>query len=179
MSDPAFFGYGSLVNLATHDYAHPRPVRLEGWQRIWRSSTIYDAAFLSVERVEGAAIDGILAHVPGADWAALDEREAAYDRHDITGTLDHAGPVAIYQVTPDHLVPDDRRNPILRSYLDVVAQGFLQQFGQAGVADFFATTTGWETGVVDDRAAPRYPRHQQLSLGETELIDHHLATVMK
>lgn len=179
MNDPAFFGYGSLVNLATHNYEAPRPVRLRGWHRIWRTSTHYDAAFLSVERSDVHAIDGILAHVPGADWAALDEREAAYDRHDITGTLDHIGPVAIYQVSPQHLADSGQRNPILRSYLDVVAQGFLQQFGEKGVADFFATTTGWETGVVDDRSAPRYPRHQQLSASETALVDHHLAALLK
>ncbi|PUB14204.1 gamma-glutamylcyclotransferase family protein [Yoonia sediminilitoris] len=174
MNDPAFFGYGSLVNLATHNYAASRPVRLGGWHRIWRTSTHYDAAFLSVERSEDYAIDGILAHVPGADWAALDEREAAYDRHDITGTLDHAGPVAIYQVSPKNLAEEGQKKPILRSYLDVVAQGFLQQFGEQGVEDFFSTTTGWETGVVDDRDAPRYPRHQSLTAVETALVDHHL-----
>ncbi len=37
MSDPAFFGYGSLVNLRTHGYDDPRPATLHGWRRVWRA----------------------------------------------------------------------------------------------------------------------------------------------
>jgi hypothetical protein len=43
-----FFGYGSLVNLQTHQYSNPRPTKIKGWKRKWVSSNIHDIAFLSV-----------------------------------------------------------------------------------------------------------------------------------
>ncbi|MFT6224241.1 MAG: hypothetical protein ACJA1F_002090 [Paracoccaceae bacterium] len=67
--------------------------------------------------------------------------------------------------------------PILRSYLDVVVQGYLQVFGEQGVVDFFATTRGWQAPVLDDRTAPVYPRHQLLSSSETALVDAHLSAL--
>ena len=174
MTDPAFFGYGSLVNLATHGYADPRPATLPGWRRVWRTTSARDLAFLSVERAD-SAIDGILARVPGADWAALDAREAAYTRVDITATLQTPHPTAIYQVQG----PDHPAAPILLSYLDVVVQGFLRVYGAEGVARFFATTTGWQGGIHDDRAAPLYPRAQTLTPAETALVDRHLMAVLE
>ncbi|WP_322894882.1 MULTISPECIES: gamma-glutamylcyclotransferase family protein [unclassified Yoonia] len=179
MSDPAFFGYGSLVNLATHNNTNALPARLAGWRRVWVTTGLRNAAFLSVEPVPTSVIDGIIAQVPGADWAALDLREAAYDRYPVTvlqgGT---ARDVAVYQVSP-HVQAKDRADaPILRSYLDVVVQGFLQVYGEAGVTDFFATTAGWRS-IRDDRADPQYPRHQRLSSSETALVDHYVERMMQ
>ena len=85
MSDPSFFGYGSLVNLATHNYVNPRKATLSGWRRIWRHSNAHPFAFLSVHPASGA-INGIIADVPSGDWTALDERENAYQRHDVSGS---------------------------------------------------------------------------------------------
>ena len=181
MSDPAFFGYGSLVNLATHDYQKPRPAVLSGWRRRWERTDLRKAAFLSVVPDEATALQGIVAEVPGADWAALDKREAAYLRHDVSDTVRHNGPraqTAVYQVSPAHLAADDD-HPILLSYLDVVIQGYLRMYGEDGVQHFFETTDGWGTHVLNDRAAPIYPRHQQLSTAERALVDEHLAAVMQ
>ena len=75
---------------------------------------------------------------------------------------------------PENTHTNDGQHVILRSYLDVVAQGFLVEFGESGVADFFASTDNWHIPILDDRAEPRYPRHQSLSLAETELVDHHI-----
>ncbi|WP_102225455.1 gamma-glutamylcyclotransferase family protein [Acidimangrovimonas sediminis] len=196
MTDPAndfFFGYGSLVNRATHAYPEAHPARVTGWRRVWRHTSRRELAFLSVEPVEGAEIEGLVAAVPGADWAALDLREAAYDRHPVPAAqIDHpvARPIAvqIYAVPPAPApedagdttapaAPADRPLPILLSYLDVVVQGFLREFGADGVARFFATTSGWEAPVLDDRAAPRYPRAQILDPGEIRLVDGHLAAL--
>jgi len=180
MSNPAFFGYGSLVNLATHDYIDPRPARLHGWRRVWRTTHLREAAFLSVEPANDSTLHGLIAQVPGADWSALDQREAAYQRHDITDALHHDGPkapTAVYQVRAEHHA--DGSHPILLSYLDVVVQGYLQVYGADGVAGFFATTAGWDVGVLDDRSAPIYPRHQKLSPDETTLVDRHLAAMME
>lgn len=177
MTDPRFFGYGSLVNLGTHDYHAPRPARLTGWRRIWRHSSRRPVAFLSVARCDTTAIDGIIAEVPGADWAELDAREAAYIRRDVTHQVEHDGPrapTALYEAAHGHIAPPSTTHPILLSYLDVVVQGVLTHFGPEGVARFFETTDGWGP-VLDDRAAPRYPRHRALSGAERDLVDQHLA----
>jgi hypothetical protein len=49
-------------------------------------------------------------------------------------------------------------HPVLLSYLDVVVQGYLQEFDEAGVAHFFDTTDGWDAPLLDDRTHPHYPR---------------------
>lgn len=181
MSDPAFFGYGSLVNLATHDYGDPRPAVLHGWRRVWQSTNLRKAAYLSVIPCAQTTLHGVLARVPGANWLALDQREAAYQRHDVSETVHHNGPkapTAIYQINPAH-VADATDHPILLSYIDVVVQGYLRMHGCDGVSHFFDTTDGWNLPMFNDRAAPIYPRHQNLSAKERALVDDHLAAVMQ
>ncbi len=174
MSDPAFFGYGSLVNLATHDYVDPRPATLYGWRRVWRKTTLRDAAFLSVERDPDSHIDGVIATVRGGSWAALDAREAAYAKVDVTAALGAAHTTVVYRVIDS--LTTERGGHILLSYLDVVVQGLLRMHGPQGVARFFASTHGWDTPVRDDRAAPQYPRSQTLRAAEVALVDACLAT---
>jgi len=176
-SHPAFFGYGSLVNRATHDHAPAALARLSGWRRVWCATDLRPFAYLSVEPA-ATEIDGLIAAVPDGDWAALDRREAAYDRRSVgPDSLPHrpvwAADIALYTVRAPR--PAAASAPILRSYLDVVLQGFLREFGEAGVSSFLASTIGWEAGLHDDRAAPVYPRAQRLGIRETALIDRHLA----
>jgi hypothetical protein len=174
---PYFFGYGSLVNLQTHIYADAHPAQLTGWRRAWVRTEVRDLVFLSVVKDPATTIDGLIAAVPNADWAALDAREAGYARissasavvHPVTPAPDiahYAVPAASTGVPGDHA--------ILLSYLDVVVQGFLKEFGESGVTRFFDTTDGWNTPVLNDRNDPRYPRAQVLSTAETALVDHHL-----
>lgn len=160
-----FFGYGSLVNVATHDYPGARRTRVRGWARAWRHTALRPVAFLTAVPDPASAIDGLAAQVPGRDWRALDRREAAYLRAALP-----EGP-AIYHI-PDGLHgPATEAHPILLSYVDVVVQGYLYQFGAAGVDRFFATTRGWDAPIRDDRAAPLYPRAQRLAAAETALVD--------
>ncbi|MEO0746108.1 MAG: gamma-glutamylcyclotransferase family protein [Pseudomonadota bacterium] len=174
---PSFFGYGSLVNRATHDYPAARPAQLHGWRRTWVRTDLRDVVFLSVRPDPGTSIDGLVAQVPDADWAALDLRETGYDRVAADGQVSvTTGPVAVYQV-PEARQRQGGSHAILLSYLDVVVQGFLREFGQAGVEAFFATTDGWNTPVTDDRAAPQYPRAQPISRDERALTDRLLAQV--
>ncbi|WP_127903070.1 gamma-glutamylcyclotransferase family protein [Solirhodobacter olei] len=173
-----FFGYGSLVNRRTHDYAPAHPARVSGWRRVWRGTRLRRLAFLSVEPAPGVEIEGLVAPVPGGDWAALDQREAAYVRHPLG--LDEiaapvGGPTVMYVVPDDPEAPALREHPILLSYLDVVVQGFLDEFGRAGVERFFATTAGWEVPVLDDRASPLYPRAQRTGEAVQAMADAHLA----
>jgi hypothetical protein len=177
MMTPYFFGYGSLVNRNTHAYPDAHPAQLLGWRRRWVRTRLRDVVFLTVEPDPSCTIDGLIAAVPGADWAALDLRETGYDRQPSGGAVAHplgqAPQIAHYSVTPDNRV-DSGDHCILRSYLDVVVQGFLREFGDAGVQRFFDTTSGWETPILDYRAAPIYPRHQTITNDETALVDLHL-----
>ena len=168
---PRFFGYGSLVNRRTHAYPDARATSVADWRRAWRHTARRDVAYLTATPDPGGRIDGLSAGVPGADWTALDLREAAYLR----ATLPSGE--AIYHI-PDgmHGAPD-AAHPILMSYLDVVVQGFLDEFGEAGVERFFATTDGWDAPLRDDRAAPTYPRAQTLGREERAVVDRWLARV--
>lgn len=176
---PWFFGYGSLVNRATHDYPQAQPATLNGWRRIWVRTARREVVFLSIHPAPGHSIDGLIAAVPNADWAALDQRESGYARINATQDVTHTGSashIAAYQVHPDETRSgEDHR--ILLSYLDVVVQGFLREFGEAGAEAFFATTDGWDTPVLDDRSAPLYPRAQPLTATERALTDRLLAQV--
>lgn len=176
--DPFFFGYGSLVNTATHIYDRHHRARLSGWRRVWRHTPFRDMAFLTAEPCEGVAIDGLIAAVPGADWAALDLRETGYDRMPLTVGLSHeaadAGEIAVYHIPVDKHGPADGVRPILLSYLDVVVEGYLQVFGAEGGRHFFDTTAGWDGPILNDRAAPRYPRAQLLTEAETAVVDAEL-----
>lgn len=175
MADPWFFGYGSLVNRATHGYPEPEPARLSGWRRTWAHTALRPVAFLTVVPDPDCILEGLIAPVPGGDWAALDAREWAYDRLAAGAAVAHgraeALDIAVYAVPERHRAEPDTAHPILLSYLDVVVQGYLREFGAEGVDRFFATTAGWSAPVVDDRAAPRYPRAQTLRAEETALVD--------
>jgi len=176
---PWFFGYGSLVNRATHSYPEAQTATLNGWRRTWVRTTLRDVVFLSIHPANGHSIDGVIAAVPGADWAALDLRESGYARIDATAQVTHTSPatdIAAYQVPAENQCASGDHH-ILLSYLDVVVQGFLREFGEAGAEAFFATTDGWDTPVNDDRAAPLYPRAQQLSTAERAITDRLLAQV--
>lgn len=176
MQTPFFFGYGSLVNRATHSYPGAQVATLTGWRRAWvRSKRRDDVVYLTAVPDPKARIAGLVAAVPGADWEALDQREAGYARRDATAVVAPvvASSVAVYAIDPVDMC-DDGSHHILLSYLDVVVQGFLREFGPQGVADFFATTSGWDTPILDDRARPIYSRHQVLSAEERGLVDDHL-----
>ena len=175
MNDAFFFGYGSLVNRATHAFDDAHRAHIRGWRRAWRGTPQRAVAFLTVVPDALTQIDGLIAAVPGDSWAALDQREHAYDRvhvsDDVAHPLPHRPQIAIYAI-PDgaHHAPSDA-HPILLSYVDVVMQGYFNEFGAEGVAAFLATTDGWASPVMDDRADPIYPRHQTLSLSERRMVD--------
>jgi hypothetical protein len=178
MANPYFFGYGSLVNRATHDFPDARPARLHGWRRSWQATTLRKVAFLTVTPDPSCTLHGLIAHVPNDDWDALDQREWAYDRLPASDTVDHDVKrpldIAVYAVSPEHRSTNPESHPILLSYLDVVVQGYLREFGAEGVTHFFDTTQGWGTPILNDRADPRYPRAQQLSHSERALVDENL-----
>ncbi len=195
---PYFFGYGSLVNRRTHDYSDAHRGAVHGWRRAWRHTPDRDVAFLTAVPCPHSQIEGLIAGVPGADWRALDEREFAYDRLPVTEAVRHAAgsalaraaetagglqdaaaapalDIAIYAIPEGRHLPPETAHPILLSYLDVVLQGYLEEFGEDGARRFIETTDGWDAPLLDDRAAPRYPRHQRLSRDELAFVDELIA----
>ncbi len=174
-----FFGYGSLVNTATHSYSAAEPAVLRGWRRCWHGTAVRDVAFLSVIPDPDCQIEGLVARVDRAEWAALDQREAAYDRQDVRDQVAPAPKEAVSLIAfavPERLWQRaPAAQPIYLSYIDVVVQGYLRIFGSEGAARFFATTDGWDRPILDDRAAPLYPRHQVLSPKERQFVDDQLA----
>lgn len=175
MTTPArFFGYGSLVNVATHSYGGVEPAEVGGWRRQWVQSKARPVSFLSVVPDPLSRIEGIIAEVGEIGWDGLDEREAAYSRTPLPEP--HSG-VQIYQAAPEHLAPPNFGQPILMSYLDVVVQGFNALYGDDGVRRFFRSTTGWETGILNDRAAPIYPRSLPMTAADTARTDAFLEDV--
>jgi hypothetical protein len=178
MNDPFFFGYGSLVNRQTHTYAEAYTARIRGWRRAWLHTPTFNHAFLTAVPSPNDEIDGLIAAVPGADWEALDAREVGYDRHAVDEGLAHTAerPVAahIYAIPSERAADPTVKHPILLSYLDVVVQGYLREFGEAGAMAFMNTTDGWDAPILDDRAGPRYPRHQLLSPTDRGFVDEQI-----
>ncbi|PYG31047.1 gamma-glutamylcyclotransferase family protein [Pelagimonas varians] len=178
MTHTYFFGYGSLVDQRTHEFTPAQPAKASGWRRAWCATPDRDLCFLTAVRDKSSEIMGLVAPVPGQNWASLDAREQAYERHEAGHEVDHpngAASVAIYSVAPSRRSRPTADNPILLSYLDVVIHGYLQEFGEDGAAQFFATTSGWEAPILHDRADPVYSRAQNLSDHTRDVVDAALA----
>lgn len=178
MKDAYFFGYGSLVNRLTHGYAPAHKAVASGWRRAWRATRERRVAYLTAIPDPQARIDGLIAPVPPEGWAALDYREAAYERLHAAHQVAHeaeASDIAIYAIAEGRHFPPTADNPVLLSYVDVVIQGYLAEYGRDGADRFLDTTTGWEAPILNDRATPRYPRAQRLSDAERAYVDAALA----
>ena len=178
MQHAYFFGYGSLVNRDTHGFQGVQPAQLKGWRRVWRHTKLREVAYLTVVPDPQAEIDGLIAQVPQDDWAALDIREAAYDRiaaaHQVAHPLPDQPQIALYAIPEGKHGHPSEAGPVLLSYIDVVVQGYLREFGEAGALRFFDTTSGWDAPVLDDRADPIYARHQRLGASERGFVDDQL-----
>lgn len=174
MSTQSIFGYGSLVNAATHDYGTLQVAELRGWRRQWHYTTLRDLAYLSVGPDQNATIKGTVMDVPIQN-PALDSRESAYHRHvvghQITQKGQHREDTTVFAIPASVHTAPGPTSTLLLSYLDVVVQGYFKVFGETGVLEFFETTKGWGAPVLDDRAEPIYPRHQTLSREERDLCD--------
>jgi len=185
----AYFGYGSLVNLATlrTPYVAAYPATLKGWRRVWLTRPAVAGsfapeeglAFLSVEPDANSEIDGLVVIDHAASLPSLDERESLYDRH----TLDRAeltiqgGDDKLCGIAPYYLYVAQKVSAvgspspyILRSYLDAVSQGFLTHFGSEGLRRFKETTANFHYQIREDRLAPIYPRSVELSAEEDAAV---------
>lgn len=171
------FGYGSLVNRDTHGYQVCYPAVVRGWSRVWShwvNSPMGEVTSLTVRPDPAGEVRGLIMATPAETHAALDARERGYDRHQVAaGEIDHGGPtgvtVELYQSRRQQ--PGSAAAPILLSYVDAVMAGFLREYGWDGVAEFVATTSGWEAPILKDRADPRYPRAVAVSADVRDRFD--------
>lgn len=180
MTQRFVFGYGSLVNRRTHEYTQAHAARVTGWQRAWRRTPLRERCFLTVVPMPGAQLYGLAAAVPEQDWAALDAREQGYTRHMVAAVPSAAGnarQVALYAIPPERFRPPGPDDHLALSYIDTVVAGFVAEYGPEGAAQFFATTSGWEATVLDDRAAPLYARAQPVGAAVRRLTDEGIARV--
>ena len=180
----AYFGYGSLVNLGSlrTPYISAHRATLTGWKRSWLArpkvagSFAADdgLAFLSVVLAPGSKIDGVIIIDHASSLPALDKREVMYTRTAIeSGDLQFHDEAA----QPDSQFLYVAQQPaataqshILRSYLDVVMQGYLQHFGEQGLHRFFESTLNFDIPVMEDRDEPLYPRATTLSDAEINIF---------
>ncbi len=193
----AYFGFGSLVNRNTlpENLVDAVPTKLKGWRRHWQARPInaatparfHSLALLSIHRDPACNINGLVIIDRIENQPALRQREHAYQNVTLQSDeleIDGSGLVDITDIPVHvHMSPDNSsgnsptcqnsKKPIsiLRSYLDVVMQGYLREFGEAGLGEFMATTKGFELPIVEDRAAPVYSRHQVISRRETAIFD--------
>ena len=180
----AYFGYGSLVNLGSlrTPYISAHRATLKGWKRCWLSRPKVDGsfaadeglAFLSVVKVADAEIDGLLIIDHATSLPALDKREAMYQRTPIEAAdirfhdeVPQADSQFLYVAAQPAATSQSH---ILRSYLDVVMQGYLKQFGEQGLQRFIATTLNFDIPVREEREEPLYPRATTLSDEEIRLF---------
>lgn len=183
-----YFGYGSLVNLETLQtpYITAQPATLDGWKRVWMSRPKLEGsfapysglAFLSVKPSQDARIEGMLVQDYSSSLPALDEREALYDRVQLEADAIRLGDTApsdadqsyLYVAQPQQ-APVEEPPKILRSYLDVVFQGYLHHFGEGSLARFVETTDNFDFQVLEDRDTPIYPRTVKCTDDELKLFD--------
>lgn len=177
----AYFGYGSLVNRATlsASVVDASPARLSGWARRWRPRPDmpgFPAALLTVSRSQGAAMDGLVVFDRRENLETVDRREARYHRREIDPAdvsthkkIPSGCPLYVYEAMEE--LPVHREPPrILRSYLNVVMQGFLVEHGIGGVGRFVAETADFHVPIHEDSHAPVYPRHVAISDTERDLF---------
>lgn len=181
-----YFGYGSLVNRATHrtEIVAAYPARLHGWRRFWRprpdmpfdGSGATPVSLLTVGREADAVTDGLLVVDRAENLPAVDLREQRYRRRALAPeelTVDElpAGiPLYVYEAHAA-VPPHSGACPIYQSYLDAVLQGFLVEHGEAGLREFVFGTGGFDIPVLSDRDRPIYPRAVVLSASEIRLFD--------
>lgn len=184
----AYFGYGSLVNQATHrtDIVGFKRAQLSGWRRGFFDrgpGKFGPVAILSVFPNENCQIDGLLVIDRMENLGAIDLREARYNRQQLDhNTLKLMTPdnqdgiwpdlaVHLYVAKPAKSTQNTVKCLILRSYLDAVMQGYLDVFGRGGLERFVATTDNFDLGIHEDRRNPIYPRAVVTTTRQRALFD--------
>lgn len=175
-------GYGSLMESdskrSTEPDAGPNlPVHVNGFQRAWNTHGVYPTTYLGVVPSKSASMvaalyrsilsDGKLS----ADAREIDYCRAAVDPAAIKmldgSTVPPSSQIWIYVTKPESLLPPDKVNPIVQSYVDIFITGCIQLQARVPKPDLdfveqcVLTTHGWSRHWVNDRIYPRRPFHYQ------------------
>ncbi|WP_051275523.1 hypothetical protein [Aestuariibacter salexigens] len=188
-SDHYLVAYGSLLSIHSRQHfsgvtAPTLPVSVRGWRRAWitRSSgerQTYVGALADNNGMFNAAI------IPVSLNPSLHKREQDYEfvavAHEqlelhvdeahhasISGRLRDAK-VWICQSREAQLAEWDF--PIYQSYVDTCLSGCLESGVEDFAARFVQSTAHWDTHLVNDRAAPKYPRAAPLKPDFARMID--------
>lgn len=189
-----YFGYGSLVNRDTRPADESAlNARLNGWQRVWNHRVAHSGSRLGCTSLSispevtspCAGIHGVVVQMPREDLADLDAREAGYERLALpidqfafeAGEPSGVTTIHVYRSLSPAIA--NTRYPILRSYVDCVLAGYQTRFGDDGLRHFLSTTDGWHGSMLDDRAAPRYPRAVALSADAVRHYDELLTPLTR
>lgn len=196
-----YFGYGSLVNRETRPAnEHAVAARLYGWQRIWGHRVLSaqqpaneparSCCSLSVQKLSNAHseaiksrsyIDGVVVTIPISELAALDAREAGYDRlalpcaHFDLPESCRTEEVHVYVSKETHQGNATEQFPILQSYVDCVLAGYCAVFEQHGMQQFVDSTVGWDGVIENERDNPKYPRAVSVQPEQLAMFDQVVA----
>ena len=184
-----YFGFGSLVNRATlpTDCVEVFPATLKGWRRHWQarpsrsmsSPHLQLIAMLSIHRDPSCDINGVLVVDRMANLPVLEKREHAYNKVALSKSdlfidnneISKFGDIPIHTHVSPVVESTDKPLSILRSYLDVVMQGYYHHFGEPGIDHFLQSTAGFNLAIHEDRKRPVYSRHQLITTAETAIFD--------
>lgn len=158
---------------------------------MWRhtgSASWGDRCTLTVVPDDNCRLLGVVVVQPLEMEMAMNRREGDYCRVPLvsanidlidTGSdlnrQDQIPNVYLYVGHKRHQRPGDQDFPVYLSYVDTVLQGYRQRHGEAGAHHFLQSTSDWHVPIVNDRDAPRYPRHTPLTGSDRRFIDALLA----
>ncbi len=185
----AYFGYGSLVNRNTlpPDIITAIPTTLMRWRRHWQprpnadgeADELKDIALLSVHRDDNYQIEGLLIVDRLKNLENLNKREKNYravslglEDFRFEPGLNFTPPQKSICIYVAHAAQGRGDNcSILQSYLDVVLEGYLREFGEQGIRRFLESTDNFHSPLYYDRQKPVYARHQKIASSHTRLFD--------
>jgi hypothetical protein len=130
---------------------------------------------LTVTRRPGVQLDGVFILDDAEGIAAVDRREAGYERvrlepGEVDAPFDELN-AFLYVSSEANTRWGDDEYPILRSYLDCVLAGYIDVWGPDGARRFIQTTEGWQVPILNDRGMPQYPRAVALDEFSRSTID--------
>lgn len=171
------FGFGSLVHRGTlNGVVGVERGSVRGWRRAWRATGRRAAGggvcSLSVIPADDS-IEGLFVTFADDQRQRIAKREKNYDAVALSDRPD----AVIYRAKAAADRWGNADFPVVLSYVDVILGGYMAEFGEAGAERFMATTDGWFVPIVDDRAAPTYPRAVALTAQQRRFVDRLLQMV--
>lgn len=181
-------GYGSLMNQSSRETYNNinslcLPVKVHGWKREWVTRSVAEQqTYVGAIQAQNSVINAQA--VPSVIDQMLLKREVDYRFVEIQpDSVQFTREVCpeirqkinnsnIYICESLLIEAPTKKFPVYQSYLDTCLAGCIEVGGEMEATAFMRSTSGWPSfGVIDDRAAPRYPRVGHISKESYEIID--------